>query len=99
MALPALAVVVLMQALKHGAFRAFMDFFHLHRMGFASLYTILRKPVRTTWRCVRRRKLEQPPTPLQEAERSRCAGGRVAWMPREARLAMDGPSRRPPERR
>jgi len=37
-----------MQALKHGAFQAFMDFFHLHRMGFASLYTILRKPVRTT---------------------------------------------------
>ncbi|PZE10927.1 hypothetical protein DMX10_23460 [Pseudomonas sp. 57B-090624] len=41
----------------------------------------------------------QPPTPLQEAERSRCAGGRAAWMPREARQAMDGPSRRPPEQR
>ena len=36
--------------------------------------------------------------PLQEAERSRCAGGRAAWMPREARQAMDGPSRRPPEK-
>ncbi|PZE12394.1 hypothetical protein DMX10_16180 [Pseudomonas sp. 57B-090624] len=43
--------------------------------------------------------MEQPPTPLQEAERSRCAGGRAAWMPREARQAMDGPSRRPPEQR
>src|SRR5262245_55889 len=34
--------------------------------------------------------------PLQEAERNRCAGGRAAWMPREARRAMDGPSRRAP---
>ncbi|BCD86737.1 hypothetical protein PSm6_31440 [Pseudomonas solani] len=48
-ALSALAVVVLMQALKHGAFRAPKYFCHLHRMGFASLYTILRKPMRTTW--------------------------------------------------
>src|SRR5262245_1960505 len=35
-------------------------------------------------------------TPLQEAERNRCVGGRAAWMPREARRAMDGPSRRAP---
>ncbi|MDH4558553.1 hypothetical protein E8F11_25845 [Pseudomonas sp. BN417] len=34
--------------------------------------------------------------PLQEAERNRCAGGRAAWMPREACGAMDGPSRRAP---
>ncbi len=67
--------------------------------GFRSALPILRKSVRTTWRCAGRRKLEQPPRPLQEAERSRCAGGRAAWMPREARQAMDGPSRRPPERR
>ncbi len=98
-ALSALAVVILMQALKHSPFRAPKGSYHLHRMGFASLYTILRKLVRTTWRCAGRRKLEQPPTPLQEAERSRCAGGRAAWMPREARQAMDGPSRRPPEQR
>jgi hypothetical protein len=49
-ALSALAVVVLMQALKHGAFRAPKYFCHLHRMGFASLYTILRKPpLRARW--------------------------------------------------
>ncbi|EQM67516.1 hypothetical protein L682_21315 [Aquipseudomonas alcaligenes OT 69] len=47
--MPALAVAALKQALKHSGFRAFMDLCHLHRMGFASLYTILRKPVRTTW--------------------------------------------------
>ncbi|MDH4610739.1 hypothetical protein E8F12_19540 [Pseudomonas sp. BN102] len=34
--------------------------------------------------------------PLQAAERNRCAGGRAAWMPREACGAMDGPSRRAP---
>ncbi|MDH4556779.1 hypothetical protein E8F11_16670 [Pseudomonas sp. BN417] len=34
--------------------------------------------------------------PRQEAERKRCAGGRAAWMPREACGAMDGPSRRAP---
>src|SRR5262245_15542312 len=34
--------------------------------------------------------------PLQEAERNRCAGGRAAWMPREPRRAMDGPSRQAP---
>ncbi|MDH4556609.1 hypothetical protein E8F11_15760 [Pseudomonas sp. BN417] len=34
--------------------------------------------------------------PRQEAERNRCAGGRAAWMPREAFRAMDGPSRRAP---
>ncbi|OWJ90426.1 hypothetical protein B6S59_27775 [Pseudomonas sp. A46] len=32
----------------------------------------------------------------QEAERNRRAGGRAAWMPREACGAMDGPSRRAP---
>ncbi|PZE09932.1 hypothetical protein DMX10_28630 [Pseudomonas sp. 57B-090624] len=89
-----------MQALKHGTFRALEGLCHLHRMGFASLAE--RRPTHPTkarahhmamrWT----KKLEQPPTPLQEAERSRCAGGRAAWMPREARQAMDGPSRRPP---
>ncbi|MDH4584817.1 hypothetical protein E8F20_23420 [Pseudomonas sp. BN415] len=39
---------------------------------------------------------EAATTPLQEAERNRCAGGRAAWMPREAFGAMDGPSRRAP---
>ncbi|HAW25628.1 MAG TPA: hypothetical protein DCX38_20140 [Pseudomonas sp.] len=39
------------------------------------------------------------PSPLQEAERRRCAGGREAWMPSEERWARDGPSRRPPEQR
>ncbi|MDH4556868.1 hypothetical protein E8F11_17135 [Pseudomonas sp. BN417] len=34
--------------------------------------------------------------PRQEAERNRCAGGRAAWMPREACGARDGPSRRAP---
>ncbi len=48
LALSALAVVVLKQELKHGPFRASKSSYHLHRMGFASLYTILRKPVRTT---------------------------------------------------
>ncbi|PZE09478.1 hypothetical protein DMX10_30905 [Pseudomonas sp. 57B-090624] len=47
----------------------------------------------------RTKKVGAAETPLQEAERSRCVGGRAAWMPREARQAMDGPSRRPPERR
>ncbi len=49
LALSALAVGFLMQRFKHGGFRAFMDFFHLHRMGFASLYPSYESP------CVPRR--------------------------------------------
>ncbi|BCD87660.1 hypothetical protein PSm6_40670 [Pseudomonas solani] len=96
-ALSALAVVVLMQALKHGPFRAPKGSCHLHRMGFASLYTILRKPVRTTGDALDEERWGSRQRPSRRPNAVVAPGRRAAWMPREARQAMDGPSRRPPD--
>ena len=44
MVMSAFAVVDSTKKLKSGSFRAIRDSWYAHRMGFASLYTILRKP-------------------------------------------------------
>ena len=68
------------ERLKNGAFRAFLDSWHTHRMGFASLYTILRKPPAAAFtRWWRAHQCEVSSTdvgaiakrPFQEAERNR----------------------------
>ena len=94
----ALAVVSLIRSLKHSVFRVFMA--PVTPAAWVSLRStppygshrapnVMRTPMRMLAKTLEQR--NAPPGGRTQSLRR----GRAAWMPREARQAMDGPSRRP----